>query len=588
MRITIDKDVAMTTRDGTSLMSDVYRPEGGPWPALVARLPYNKEIGVLALAQNGFDLMRAVKAGYAVVVQDTRGRFASGGDFTPFAHEATDGAETIEWAADQAWSTGAVGMVGGSYLGATQWTAATQAPPALKAIAPAVTSSQFHDGWTHQGGALQLGFDLWWALSVLGAGELQRRRGRGDPAAGRRLAELTASADDHARMFERRPLVGLPELADVAGYYDEWLAHPDDDAFWRSTAPSESYAEITAPALNIGGWFDVFLSGTIANYTGMRARGGSEEARRRQRLVIGPWAHGNLTGTFPEATFGVTAGIHGAVDSTGLQLDWFDWLLKGEGDAPDPDRPVRLFVMGPDEWRDFPDWPPPETRNEDWYLHSDGRANTATGDGALSRSAPSPDEPEDAYLFDPRNPVPTTGGATYLPGLLVGANTGPRDQRVVETRADVLCYTSDPLTEPLEVIGDLHVILHVSSSAPDTDFTAKLVNVAPDGRAMGVADGILRARYRHSRSTPSPLRPDQVSELRIDLGATAIVLPAGHRVRVEVSSSNFPRFDRNTNTGGPISSEGDADVRSALNRVHHTSTYASRLVLPVTGAAPCA
>ena len=582
MSITIEKDMVVTARDGTSLMTDLYRPgEGGPWPTLVSRLPYNKEIGVLVLAANGFDLMRAVSAGYAVVVQDTRGRFASGGKFSPFVDEATDGADTVAWAAEQRWSTGDIGMAGGSYLGVTQWTAATQAPPALRAIAPAVTASQYYDGWTYQGGAFQLGLNLWWTLSMLGAGDLQRRITSGDNAAGQRLGELMATADAHEEIFQRRPLAGLPELVDVAGYYDEWLAHPDLDEFWRSTAPSEAYGQITVPALNIGGWFDVFLAGTIANFKGMREDGGSKEARSRQRLVIGPWAHGNLTGIFREVNFGIGAGVFGAVDATGLQLEWFDWLLKGAESTLDPDRPVRLFVMGSNEWRDEADWPLPGVEPERWYLHSDGRANTAAGDGTLTRSKPGPDEPEDAYLYDPRSPVPTTGGATYLPGLFVGTNAGPRDQHAVEARADVLCYTSEPLDEPLEVIGDLEVLLQISSSAPDTDFTAKLVDVWPDGRAMSVADGILRARYRHSLAAPQHLRSDEIHELHIDLGATAMVFAAGHRVRVEISSSNFPRFDANTNTGGQIASEGDADLRRALNRVHHTSSHPSRLVLPV-------
>ena len=236
--------------------------------------------------------------------------------------------------------------------------------------------------------------------------------------------------------------------------------------------------------------------------------------------------------------------------------------------------------MGANEWRDEDDWPLPGTEYADYFLHSGGRANTAAGDGGLSTDAPG-DEPEDVYLYDPRNPVPTTGGGTFLPGLSIGANAGPRDQRAVEARHDVLCYTTEPLAAPLEVIGPVRAVLHVSSSATDTDFTAKLVDVAPDGRAENLADGILRARYRESLSEPSPLEPERVYEVTVDLVATAAVISAGHRIRLEVSSSNFPRFDRNTNTGGVIATEGEADLRPAVNRVHHTRVRPSRLVLPV-------
>ena len=236
--------------------------------------------------------------------------------------------------------------------------------------------------------------------------------------------------------------------------------------------------------------------------------------------------------------------------------------------------------MGANVWRDEDDWPLPGTEYVDYFLHSRGRANTAGGDGGLSADAPG-DEPEDVYLYDPRDPVPTTGGPTFLPGLFIGANAGPRDQRAVQARRDVLCYTSEPLAGPVEVIGPVLAVLHVSSSAPDTDFTAKLVDVAPDGRAENLADGILRARYRESLSEPSPLEPERVYRVTVDLVATAVLLPAGHRIRLEISSSNFPRFDRNTNTGGVIAAEGEADLRQAVNRVHHTRAQPSRLVLPV-------
>jgi putative CocE/NonD family hydrolase len=581
LSIIIEKNVPVTMDDGVKLLADVYRPGSTDrCPVLLTRLPYNKEVG--QMVSDTFDVLRAVQAGYAVVVQDTRGRFASDGAFKPFFNEAVDGASTIAWAASQPWSTGSVGMFGASYVGATQWTAATQAPPALRAIAPFVTTDQYYDSWAYQGGAFQLGFNLHWAFLSLALGEVARQMGTG--AAGPEdLSAMIAALDDNDELYWRLPLRGPVELKDLAPYYDDWLDHPSYDQFWKATAPCESFGRIVVPALNVGGWYDIFLKGTLASYVGMKRQGGSEEARRRQRLVVGPWAHGAYTGWFPERSFGFLAAT-GNADITGLQLRWFDWLLKGVDTGLAGEKPVRLFVMGVNEWRDADDWPVPGTRYVDYFLHSGGQANSAAGDGLLSTNAPG-DEPEDVYLYDPRHPVPTTGGATYLPGLFIGANAGPRDQRGPESRRDVLCYTTEPLAEPVEVIGPVKLVLHVSSSAPDTDFTGKLCDVGPDGTPVNLTDGILRARYREPLAGPSPMEPDRTYEITLDLVATANVFAAGHRIRLEVSSSNFPRFDRNTNTGGAIATEVETDFRPAVNRVHHRRSLPSRLVLPVPAQA---
>jgi uncharacterized protein len=577
VNLIIEKDVMVAMRDGVRLATDVYRPEGeGPFPALVQRLPYGKEVS--GLLNFSFDVLRGAQAGYAVVVQDTRGRFASEGEFNPFFDEAADGADTVAWAAAQPWCTGRVGMTGGSYFGATQWLAASQAPPALAALAPFVTTDQYYESWAYQGGAFQLGFNLHWTLSTLGLAEVQRRMVAGS-ASLEQMGALIAAVDANDELYRRTPLRGLPELEGIAPYYDDWLDHPSYDEFWRSCAPREHYADITVPALNVGGWYDLFLKGTIANYTGMKAAGGSAVARDLQRLVIGPWAHGPMGGWFPERGYGLMAGAD-AADVTGMQLRWFDHLLKGADNGLEGDKPVRVFVMGADVWRDEDDWPLPGTEYVDFHLGGKGRAGTAAGDGTLGTEPPEL-ATYDAYLYDPRDPVPTVGGASFLPGLFVGANAGPRDQREVERRADVLCYSTEPLAEPLEVIGPVEAVLHVSSSAPDTDFTAKLVDVHPDGRAENLTDGILRVRYRESLSEPRLMEPGRVYEVRVDMVATANVFRAGHRIRLEVSSSNFPRFDRNTNTGGTIAQESAADFRPALNRVHHGGGHRSRLVLPV-------
>lgn len=487
MRIVIDTDVAVPMRDGTVLAADVYRPETRDLlPVLVQRLPYDKQDLVSVLYS--IDVLRTARSGYAVVVQDTRGRYASAGRFDPFTHEAADGADTIAWAAAQPCADGRVGMVGGSYVGATQWLAATQDPPALRAIAPFLTAADYHEGWTYQGGAFALGFALRWAFTSRALAEVDRRVAAG-AATTDELLTFAVEAHGSAALYDRLPLTDVPELDDVAPWYRTWLEHPTYDGFWRSLAPREHHADIAVPAFNVGGWYDLFLGGTLHNFTGMRARGGSARARSLQRLVIGPWSHSVHGGTFVERDYGPFAGID-ELDLTGEQLRWFDHVLRGLDNGADRDPPARLFVMGDDVWREADDWPLPETQWTDHFLHSDGRA--ATAGGGLSTETPG-DEPGDTFRYDPRDPVPTVGGPTYLPGAMVGANAGPRDRRAVERRGDVLTYTTEPLTRPVEVTGPVTLTVHVSTSVADTDITGALVDVHPDGRAELLTEGILRA-----------------------------------------------------------------------------------------------
>lgn len=570
MALLVEKNLPVAMRDGVTLATDVYRPaDDSPHPVVLLRLPYNKEQPALLFLAG--DILRIAHAGYAVVVQDCRGTWQSGGEFSPFFQEASDGVDTIAWAAAQPWSTGVVGTMGASYYGATQWLAAMESPPALKAMAPFITTDQYYDKWTYQGGAFQLGFILQWATATFGVAEAVRRVVAGQ-ATGASIGEAIASADAVAERYWHTPLAELPGLGDRAPYVADWLAHPDYDTYWQAIAPCERYAAITAPALNFGGWYDLFLGGTLANYTAMKSR-------TRQKLVIGPWVHGYNGGVYAERNFGLMA--HDAVaDVTAEQIRWFDHWLKGQDNGVPDDKPVKIFVMGADAWREEADWPLPDTDWQCWYLHSTGRAGSDLEDGVLDTRTPS-SEPHDAYHYDPHDPVPTVGGATFLPGLFVAANAGPRDQRAIETRADVLTYTSAVLARDLEVTGPVRLVLYVRSDAPDTDFTGKLCDVHPDGRAMILTDGILRARYRESFTAPRPLRAGEIHRLEIDLVATANVFRAGHRIRLEVSSSNFPRFDRNTNTGGVIARESAADFRIAHNEIWHDESHASHLVLPV-------
>jgi putative CocE/NonD family hydrolase len=420
---------------------------------------------------------------------------------------------------------------------------------------------------------------LRWTLGSLTLAHLVDRPGS-DPA---EVDAVRQAWSDIAGGYRRRPLTAFPELETVAPYYREWLAHPIRDAWWKDVSPQERYGSVAVPALNIGGWYDIFVAGTAANYRGLRDGGGSEAARSGSRLLIGPWSHTNTSRVYPERSFGWGAELD-SLDPTLRYVRFFDRWLRDVDGGLDREPPVRLFVMGIDRWQDEADWPPPDAVQTAWHLHSGGRANTARGDGILSTAAAA-SEPEDAYRSDPHDPVPSMGGATLMPGGRSGWNDGPWDQRLPEARRDVLCYTSAPLSRALGIIGSVGLVLHASSTALDTDVTARLVDVHPDGRAELLTEGILRARYRTSLAAPVPLTPGELTELRIDLGPTANVFLPGHRIRLDVASSSFPRFDVNTQTGGDAASDGPDAIVVATNRVAHDRLHPSRLLLPVVDRA---
>jgi uncharacterized protein len=572
--IDLERGIRVAMPDGLTLATDILRPQTTqPVPALLVRTPYGRDIGA---AVDPVDPLRLAEAGYAVVTQDVRGRYASEGTFRPFHDEPADGEATIAWLAEQPWCDGQVGMLGGSYVGATQWLAAGRTPPALKAFAPYVTAADYHEGWTYQGGAFQLGFLLRWTLGSLTLAHLPERPDP-DPAV---IDAVQRAWSTIAAGYQRRPLAGITELDEVAPYYRDWLAHPARDDWWTAVSPMQRYEAVVAPALNIGGWYDIFVGGTVANYRGLRDRGGSDAVRAGSRLIVGPWSHTNDSRVYPERSFGWGADLD-SLDPTSLHLRFFDRWLRGTDNGLDAEPPVRLFVMGVDRWQDELDWPPPDAVETAWYLHSDGRANSAAGDGVLSPTPPGDDEAMDAYTSDPHDPVPSMGGATLLPGGRAGWNDGPWDQAAAESRTDVLCYTSEPLRGPLGVIGSVGLELHAASSASDTDFTARLVDVHPDGRAEILTEGILRARYRLSLRDPHPLPRDELVELRIDLGPTANVFLPGHRIRVDIASSSFPRFDVNPQSGGDAASAALDELVVARNRVAHDRRHPSRLQLPV-------
>lgn len=421
----------------------------------------------------------------------------------------------------------------------------------------------------YQGGAKVL-HDLMWVVGAIVPAEIERRF-----ASSEQMLESDIPLDAEGTLTEL-PLATHPLIKEYASFYLDWLSHPLAGDFWLPSSPNAGYDQISVPALNISGWYDIFLWSTFQNYTGMQQRGASEAARQNQRLIIGPWTHGNFSGIFPEREFGRSSSA-AVIDLPGVHLHWFDRWLKDVDNGIDQEPPVMIFVMGIDEWRTEADWPLPDTQYQPYYLYSNGGANTLNGDGTLSTEPPG-DEPSDVYLFNPLRPVPTVGGQVILPG---GNAMGPRDQREVELRDDVLVYNTPVLEQTVEVTGPIELRLFVSSSAPDTDFTGKLVDVYPDGRAMILTEGILRARYRNSFTDPELMEPGTVYELRLNLWATSNVFLPGHRIRLEVSSSNFPRFDRNSNTGGIIANETRDQYQPAINRIYHDTAHPSHLILPI-------
>jgi putative CocE/NonD family hydrolase len=571
----LEINVPIPMRDGVELAADIWRPEHGePVATLLARLPYGKQT-MQANQYTSPGLLALLEAGYAVVVQDTRGTFRSEGTFVPHLDDANDGADTVTWLTQQDWCDGNIGSFGASYLGFVQWQTASTGVAGLKAMAPSVTSADLYRApWHSRGGALSLDCLITWS-TLMSANELQREleSGTGDTTD---LPALGAAMGDSTVLTSTTPVAEQPLLAKYLPWVvEEAIGHPDRDASWENLSSLDRAGSITVPALNIGGWYDLFYGETLRAYTEMKKHGGSPEARDGQRLVMGPWSHTNLTALFPDRSFGFTAAA-ASIDLTATHLAFYDRWLRGREDALDRHDPVRIFVMGVDQWRDEQDWPLPDTTYTPYYLDGSGPANSTAGSGRLSTAEPTTDSTE-TYLYDPRRPVPSLGGTL----LKMTEYDGAADQRPVQHRDDVLCFTNGVLDEPVEVTGPVSLTLFVSSSAVDTDFTAKLVDVHPDGRAIILCDGIQRMRYRNSLSEPELIEPGEVYEITVDLIATANVFLPGHQLLLEVSSSNFPRYDRNSNTGGVIATEHESDMVTAVNHVHRGPEYPSRLVLPI-------
>lgn len=552
----VEPNLAVPMRDGVLLRADVYRPEGsGKVPAVLGRTPYDRTFGPTLPAI--LDPEPTTAAGIALVSMDVRGQHGSEGEFHPFRAEGEDGYESVEWVAAQSWCSGAVAMAGRSYTAATQWLAAAAQPRHLRAIMPIAIGSNYFDGWVYQGGAFQLGFNLFWVQIMAGR-------------AGRR-----AKLDEQYRHL---PLASAPLALESPGgrFYREWLEHPTLDDHWRALSIDARYPEVRVPVFNVGGWYDLFLGGTLENFTRVRREGATEAARAQTRLLIGPWAHGSTYGAYPDHSFDAFSP-HDSVDLLSAQLEFLGEQLFDREPA-ELQAPVRIFVMGANRWRDEPDWPLARAVEERWFLHSDGGA--ARGGGELSRVAPD-EEPPDTYRFDPRDPAPTIGGPTSLPGKFMRTNAGPLDQRPLEGRGDVLVYTTEPLAEDLEVTGPLSFTLHAATSARDADWVAKLCDVEPDGFSRILAEGVLRGRFRDGFEAECEVEPGRPYEYEIDLMATSNVFLRGHRIRLLLTSSSFPRFDRNAGTGGRPGEVCEEDLRAAQQTIFHDTARASCLLLPV-------
>ncbi|MBK9169208.1 MAG: CocE/NonD family hydrolase [Bryobacterales bacterium] len=559
-QIVVESNVVVPMRDGIKLYADVYRPaRQGKFPVLITRTPYGKQ-------RDGIhgNLVNFARRGYAVVAQDVRGRFESEGKWDPFRYEAEDGYDTVEWAAKQSWSNGKVGMFGGSYLGNVQWQAAAQTPPSLVAVFPVVAStSLYHNTWYH-GGAFKLGLAFGW-------GVVRNPRQTMYP----QWWHTDANAPEEWRyenLFWKLPLKTFDLLSSnqPVQHFRDWIEHQSYDAYWKQISVEEKFASVKVPAHVHGGWFDLLVGGTINGFTGMRKHGGTPEARRHTKMTVGPWGHG------PSRKFGdVDFGPDANRVLFERNLQWFDHFLMGMATGIDREPPVEIFYMGVNKWVHHDDWPVPGTKFTPFYLASGGKANSARGDGTVSMNKPG-GAPSDGFLYDPDNPVPTVGGNDCC-GAPIPA--GPVDQRPVERRHDVLVYTAEVQREPLAIAGPVRMKLHAATDGPDTDYFIKLVDVHPDGFAMNIAEGILRARFRNGLDRMELLKPGEIYEYEIDMRATAHVFLPGHRIRVDVTSSNFPQFDRNLNTGEDLGVA--VKPRIAKQTVYHSAQRPSHIVLPV-------
>lgn len=534
-----ERKVPLTTTDGVVLVSDIYHPQRlKKTPTILVRLPLPASIKNKIMT----DVICRIWAerGYTIVVQTIRGYPPSGGIYEPFRNERQDGIETLRWIAKQLWFNGKLGMWGGSYFGYTQWVLADQISPGPSALFVSICSTDWHR-MLYPGNAFSLASALYWAVWS------------------DRKQQESPSVDFLKPGYEGFPLVKADDrVGRDINYFDQWVTHPKIDDYWTEVNGISRPESLVAPMLMMGGWYDVFLPGMLDDFVKIK-QSAQPDVAKTSRLIIGPWAHArviNLPGAVHLRNY--------RLESMAPSLAWFDQNLENKAVKPPINSPLRIFVMGKNIWRDEQEWPLARTIYTPYYLESDGKANGDSDDGKLELIKATSSEPSDSYVYDPKNPVPTAGG------VMLGPEGGITLQNNVEKRSDVLVYTTDTLNDDLEVTGPIKLFLYVSTTAPSTDFTAKLVDVHPDGKAYNISEGILRRDYEVK---------GQPDEIQIDLWPTSNVFLKGHRIRLEVSSSNYPRFDRNPNTGRSIATE--EEPISATQTIFHDQQFSSRLVLPV-------
>ena len=554
LKVVTQRDVPVPMRDGVVLRANVFRPDrGGPYPVLVMRTPYGKP-------DRGMD--RYVKAGYVVVAQDARGRYASDGEWESFVrfetHDAEDGYDTVEWAANELpGSNGKVGTFGASYNAFLQWRLAALRPPSLVAMAASSIPARYTD--LEGPGTIRPGRRLhWWVTSM--APDMRRRSGRPGVTDRAEQRQLWNDGDADKWLFHL-PWSDLPQDAceEETEAVRYWLKNPHTDP-WKL---HEGVPEIQVPNLNFIGWHD-HCNGNMMLDVAIMNEAATKQAREGSRTFVGPWAHSKLP-RYGNVSFGDDAML----DVTGIHIRWFDYWLKGKQNGINETAPWRIFVMGENRWRDEQEWPPSRARDKSLFLTGDGPANTPEGEGKLSWQETSA-VGEDRYVYDPHDPVPSLHG----PSL----QARPTDQRPLAERQDVLVYQTPPLTERFEVTGNPRVELYAASTAPDTDFFVRLIDVAPDGLARDVSLGMVRARYRNGLDQPSLIEPGDVVKYTIEMNPTSNAFLPGHRIRLDVTSSDFPNYDRNHNTAAD--QNADAELRPATQTIHHGGGRPSRLILP--------
>ncbi len=539
-------------RDGVKLSADVFRPDvKGQFPVILTRTPYRTVEGFQD-AQNE-EARFFAQHGYAYVIQDCRGKNDSEGVYRPFLDDdRVDGYDTVVWATRQPWSNGKVGTVGASYAAWNQWQTATLRPPGLKTMVCTVALPDPVLNVPYQNGALVLWMSEWMALIE-----------------GRRNTKTT-SVNDARKNFWHLPIRSIDEQfgRKDSRIWQEWVAHPSADSYWRAAFYQDKLDRVRLPVLHVTGWYDDDIIGTHINYLAMTGSSRDEKTRKSQKLIIGPWQHTvNVKRKLGEVDFGESA----LVNLRGTKLRWFDRWLKGADNGIDKEPLVDIFTTGRNSWSKGSRWPYPNARPTRYYLHSKGRANTYSGDGMLSTAKPA-SEPDDAYVYDPGDPAPNIDDDG-------NPAEGPFDQRPVERRNDVLVYSTPPLADELEVSGRITVSLFASTSRRDTDFWAQLTDVHPSGFSMHLTEGIIRGRYRKSLENAQLLTPGEVNEFSIDLWIISNAFQLGHRMRLDISSSSFPKYDRNPNTGSAFGQ--DSELLIAEQRVFHDLKHPSSVTLPI-------